>query len=172
MRGKGDENYPYVKVPRITPAHAGKSLFARALGVPFWDHPRACGEKPSPLFPASTSLGSPPRMRGKGEGGSAIGVYFGITPAHAGKSHRSAGRKHRKKDHPRACGEKKTKIARRIARMGSPPRMRGKEFTVTVENDRARITPAHAGKRRPPRRSASHLRDHPRACGEKAPLDL
>ena len=45
MRGKDSPFLNLVTEPRITPAHAGKSLFLTRRGFSNWDHPRACGEK-------------------------------------------------------------------------------------------------------------------------------
>ena len=70
-------------------------------------------------------------------------------------------------DHPRVCGEKPERKAPRRPRLGSPPRMRGKETDSRRQCCSAGITPAYAGK------SIVHLPfvlrvgDHPRVCGEK-----
>ena len=50
---------------RITPAWAGKSHHFVGISEMVWDHPRVGGEKPPPGAPPQTSLGSPPRGRGK-----------------------------------------------------------------------------------------------------------
>ena len=73
--------------------------------------------------------------------------FFFVSPAYAGKSATSR---------PAA-----------ISRLGSPPRMRGKENCILRRVLRVGITPACAGKR--PMHSISCLscRDHPRMCGEK-----
>ena len=69
-----------------------------------------------------------------------------ITPACAGK------RAHNRKmavlcgDHPRVCGEKRAALIESITRMGSPPRVRGKDTTGTRSPKRPGITPACAGK--------------------------
>ena len=86
MRGKV---LLYSLVPprmRITPAHAGKSTLGNGLPRVSGDHPRACGEKPPFSTPSGTTIGSPPRMRGKGGAVRTDHVGLGITPAHAGKS--------------------------------------------------------------------------------------
>ena len=71
------------------------------------------------------------------------------------------------RDHPRACGEKHKSIRAIVSTSGSPPRMRGKEFSrLCLKNDIG-ITPAHAGKSGAKPCEAQHNRDHPRACGEK-----
>ena len=114
--------------------------------------------------------GSPPHVRGKAGFADSRRGFFGITPAHAGKSqlNRQSGRSYQ--DHPRTCGEKQSVGAGTNGKVGSPPHMRGKATAGTVGNPAPGITPAHAGKRR---RSFSGLRtekDHPRTCGEKRTL--
>ena len=85
MRGKGPCWTPLELYTRITPAHAGKSSCRPVRGGVAWDHPRACGEKKTPLPARQSPLGSPPRMRGKDSLFSLPLVVGGITPAHAGK---------------------------------------------------------------------------------------
>ena len=45
MRGKVIRIYSPDDKERITPAHAGKSRRCHSSCVPYWDHPRTCGEK-------------------------------------------------------------------------------------------------------------------------------
>ena len=54
-----------------------------------------------------------------------------------------------KRDHPRVCGEKLEKLKIFVKKLGSPPRVRGKETTITDVDLRIRITPACAGKSYP-----------------------
>ena len=51
--------------------------------------------------------------------------------------------------------------------VGSPPRVRGKVQPERDVQDAARITPAYAGKRKPPPDRHKNWGDHPRMCGEK-----
>ena len=90
-----------------------------------------------------------------------------ITPAYAGK--REIQRMYREKvrAHPRVCGEKALLGTWRTDTKGSPPRMRGKGWTLQAATRGGRITPAHAGKSWPSRRHQRTLSDHPRVCGEK-----
>ena len=106
-------------------------------------------------------------MRGKGVKESIQLSSVGITPAHAGKRSEGINPTIFGRDHPRACGEKRTPDPLRVMQTGSPPRMRGKVIPTNVREGVTRITPAHAGKR--PRRSETvpNTWDHPRACGEK-----
>ena len=50
-------------------------------------------------------------------------------------------------DHPRVCGEKVRLPHLVLNRLGSPPRMRGKEYPVPPQFPGLGITPAYAGKR-------------------------
>ena len=86
-------------------------------------------------------------MRGKAPIFFASSVIDRITPAYAGKSYTLAPHSCRKRDHPRLCGEKKSRKRVLISAVGSPPPMRGKELFPVVSVRRLRITPAYAGKR-------------------------
>ena len=65
------------------------------------------------------------------------------------------------------CGEKSYTVAFVILYAGSPPRVRGKVMAFSSSDSAFRITPACAGKRALCFRTLSHMRDHPRVCGEK-----
>ena len=86
MRGKGRIVAVTVAGFGITPAYAGKRPDCSCHCSRFWDHPRVCGEKPPAGDGLNLILGSPPRMRGKGQAACEVVVEFGITPACAGKS--------------------------------------------------------------------------------------
>ena len=132
---------------RITPACAGKRLHLLPVSTVSGDHPRVCGEKPLTALKSRGRRGSPPRVRGKAVL-VAWSLFLGrITPACAGKSHineRIAGRAW---DHPRVCGEKQKFFTKAAEKLGSPPRVRGKEQLETVPKLYTGITPACAGKR-------------------------
>ena len=49
MRGKVGMAVPATLTAGITPAYAGKSALMPAAVILFWDHPRLCGEKNTPL---------------------------------------------------------------------------------------------------------------------------
>ena len=86
-------------------------------------------------------------MRGKETVGFKGLVAVGITPAHAGKRKPADPGRPGTRDHPRACGEKKDCLTDRKRNVGSPPRMRGKDYLKETGASDVRITPAHAGKR-------------------------
>ena len=121
------------------------ALNALARGIT----PRACGEKRRLNMMQNTAPGSPPRMRGKVGADLAGHSAPGITPAHAGKSKSTDKSCCRKRDHPRACGEKFNRIAKPFREQGSPPRMRGKVLDLAGYVPSHRITPTHAGKSPP-----------------------
>ena len=71
-------------------------------------------------------------MRGKAIAFSSMEHSFRITPAYAGKSITARCPEPGTWDHPRVCGEKKKMNMRKDKRMGSPPRMRGKDHHKLV----------------------------------------
>ena len=86
MRGKGGILGVQRDCPRITPAHAEKRLNTKLTRGHFQDHPRVCGEKVTMSDACAKSMGSPPRVRGKGTSSASTTALFRITPACAGKS--------------------------------------------------------------------------------------
>ena len=130
MRGKAKEE-PYRPChPGITPACAGKRSRRTGRRWSSRDHPRVCGEKPKVMNLVLVRPGSPPHVRGKGGDGNDRGLHARITPACAGK--RIAGRNLLcgQWDHPRMCGEKRISVVLSCTSVGSPPRMRGKEWKL------------------------------------------
>ena len=69
-------------------------------------------------------------MRGKAPPYKKGGVYFRITPAHAGKSMVFLTNIDGVEDHPRTCGEKFICVHLTSSLLGSPPHMRGKAFCI------------------------------------------
>ena len=172
VRGKGAYCGKVKRYLRITPACAGKSFCPATTPTSTWDHPRVCGEKPSPRQGVQDNPGSPPRVRGK-VAFTVISVdNTRITPACAGKSFPLRLTSRFNGDHPRVCGEKSISDDQRAYRLGSPPRVRGKGYVGGMISGALGITPACAGKSL----TASYLYqlwwDHPRVCGEKCPSFL
>ena len=116
---------------------------------------------------SGVTLGSPPRMRGKGGQTMAKRTGVGITPACAGKSTAAMAASRASRDHPRVCGEKSALHMRAMVSAGSPPRVRGKVADCGNYTALIGITPAYAGKRSRPWGCRKPLQDHPRVCGEK-----
>ena len=159
-----------VKHVGITPARAGKRAITNFPKFGNRDHPRACGEKRSTSTAIRLQKGSPPRVRGKDDLFRVIVRLCGITPARAGKRPPPAPLLSARRDHPRACGEKRKPALKALCNLGSPPRVRGKADAGHHGAVRHGITPARAGKRSGQTSAAAASRDHPRACGEKVNL--
>ena len=134
----------------ITPAYAGKRETPKGCVEHGGDHPRLCGEKVRPLRPAFHPEGSPPPMRGK--------VQDDLC------------RDQCTEDHPRLCGEKVQACEISKVMKGSPPPMRGKVSSLVMFQPFRRITPAYAGKSVVQNFFIPFRQDHPRLCGEKAPV--
>ena len=64
------------------------------------------------------------------------------------------------------CGENATTLSSKPIKAGSPPRVRGKRSPTCSPVASKRITPACAGKTRPPPLAHLTQKDHPRVCGE------
>ena len=148
VRGKGRSKRFRCTSPWITPAYAGKSSAAAAARICAMDHPRVCREKTVSSKKISNLQGSPPRMRGKGNGIQERHDDPGITPACAGKRTSFTGIQIPVKDHPRVCGEKTMRFIIASTVSGSPPRMRGKGNFHVVTHTKVGITPAYARKRK------------------------
>ena len=128
VRGKHYLLRSAYRLPRITPACAGKTGHGRAKSVRHADHPRACGENYFCAFKQSSVDGSPPRMRGKRKHRAIFRDAGRITPAHAGKTDTLLDIAGYAADHPRACGENDTLKDKNGRYLGSPPRVRGKRM--------------------------------------------
>ena len=157
VRGKGVLSHLLDFVHGITPACAGKSFVVALFGAAFRDHPRVCGEKYEDLMYNPKVMGSPPRVRGKGQPPTFAAPAARITPACAGKSEQSRRRNRVAWDHPRVCGEKSGFLPFISIQRGSPPRVRGKVADDLVDSEHPGITPACAGKRLKRSHSIGHF---------------
>ena len=191
MRGKGAEEIIVIQVTGITPACAGKSPRSVKSHISDTDHPRMCGEKGPAGRIRRGRAGSPPHVRGKAGAGEDGQRKRGITPACAGKSRwvfhhciLTLGSPPRMRGKvsgavrrgaavgitPRTCGEKRCGKPLVDFFRGSPQHVQGKVFLVILQHLHGGITPAYAGKRARYTPRCSRSRDHPRMCGEKAPV--
>ena len=146
VRGKQAREQSFAVSSGITPARAGKTDEVARLWAQNEDHPRACGENLRPFRYIYSTTGSPPRVRGKPAQRWYEPVRRGITPARAGKTVRPQAAATCSRDHPRACGENVPFSLFGTRNLGSPPRVRGKQFLRLRIKAPARITPARAGK--------------------------
>ena len=167
VRGKETWSNGAGHLRRITPACAGKSRGPPRCPRQGTDHPRVCGEKMQSYTGQPSSSGSPPRVRGKAVHNASKRRHTGITPACAGKRQEREGAAAATRDHPRVCGEKPISLGCNRLRLGSPPRVRGKEMADIKLSWEERITPACAGKSIPSFFPLCLIWDHPRVCGEK-----
>lgn len=155
---------------RITPAWAGKSSARELLLIVSRDHPRAGrekqtgtvyavlpygspragGEKNKELEGVWLPMGPPPRGRGKANSPIVSMMFWGITPAQAGKSCFSYFLESSVWDHPRIGGEKPITLMISHRKGGSPPHRRGKVLVNLILTKGHRITPAWAGKSKRP----------------------
>ena len=110
MRGKVLLSPFFQPMPGITPAYAGKRVFASTRLCNSRDHPRMCGEKKNCLERGGEKAGSPPHVRGKAAHDQIRVLVLGITPACAGKRTWPTWMPPAARDHPRMCGEKTKKI--------------------------------------------------------------
>ena len=85
MRGKERKRCCTATGTGITPAYAGKSRLHTSVLPWRRDHPRICGEKERWQGIWNSGVGSPPRMRGKGNVSHYHEQEPRITPAYAGK---------------------------------------------------------------------------------------
>ena len=127
VRGKGGKRRQIVEDFRITPACAGKSTASSTAAFVPRDHPRVCGEKFRENESIRKHIGSPPRVRGKVRADLHAVFTVRITPACAGKSRLHPDEHLLGEDHPRVCGEKEYPEETVSIRIGSPPRVRGKD---------------------------------------------
>ena len=126
-----------------------------------------CGEKGWVSDELPCRYGSPPRVRGEGDGGRYDMKPIRITPACAGRSTPRARINACRSDHPRVCGEKGSVASMECSLLGSPPRVRGEAEGAGLTAPAGRITPACAGRSVLRRRMCPETEDHPRVCGEK-----
>ena len=105
-------------------------------------------------------------MRGKQFGHLTDVGFFGLIPAHAGKTGEAIAAAAGEGAHPRACGENLKHFDNLDIQRGSSPRMRGKLTRFTADDAGPGLIPAHAGKTTPASDGRGFPRAHPRACGE------
>ena len=166
MRGTHTSGNPAFCSRGIIPAYAGNTRSPTTWPKTCRDHPRVCGEhKYGPkTLPAGT--GSSPRMRGTPIRASARHRRPGIIPAYAGNTTGNLKKSISAGDHPRVCGEHRTRPLHVRTEQGSSPRMRGTPLPDTSSCVRTGIIPAYAGNTNTVYRYDCRYRDHPRVCGE------
>ena len=145
-RGKPQRYYRGDLLPRLIPAHAGKTYGSHTRTVPSWAHPRSRGENASIDAKAAELGGSSPLTRGKRGLGGVPGVVDRLIPAHAGKTARPCARLIRWRAHPRSRGENIQTSSQTVKTSGSSPLTREKRRAGCIDGLVQRLIPAHAGK--------------------------
>ena len=124
------------------------------------------GEGVCPFAQPRTTVGSPPRGRGRQPHQPVRAVADGITPAWAGKARIRPVTGTPPRDHPRVGGEGNIDCDSGEPPPGSPPRGRGRHHSCQHWPLRGGITPAWAGKAMPAVVVGYMSWDHPRVGGE------
>ena len=130
------------------------------------DHPRVCGEHFKPTTSGTEAPGSSPRMRGTQIIGARAKSASGIIPAYAGNTFRLSRLGGRLRDHPRVCGEHRSRTGNIPDGTGSSPRMRGTQHRWQDRLAARGIIPAYAGNTSVGTSLTVNSGDHPRVCGE------
>ena len=165
-RGKPQRYYRGDLLPRLIPAHAGKTYGSHTRTVPSWAHPRSRGENASIDAKAAELGGSFPLTRGKRGLGGVPGVVDRLIPAHAGKTARPCARLIRWRAHPRSRGENIQTSSQTVKTSGSSPLTREKRRAGCIDGLVQRLIPAHAGKTDAARPERERAGAHPRSRGE------
>ena len=105
-------------------------------------------------------------MRGAHRRGERQRQREGIIPAYAGSTATTSASSSMIRDHPRVCGEHKTRTETEAMPPGSSPRMRGARRLRVLGGGCHGIIPAYAGSTGSSAGSAPWRWDHPRVCGE------
>ena len=127
VRGKQSVIYRRISHRRIIPARAGQTANQIATNAAATDHPRACGANQLILMLDVWQNGSSPRVRGKHDDLTSTNTKIRIIPARAGQTSLRLIRLVARTDHPRACGANAYAIYFVGDRVGSSPRVRGKQ---------------------------------------------
>ena len=145
-RGKLKQLQALHDLPRLIPAHAGKTTRQQRPFLTGWAHPRSRGENGQITSTQLRSAGSSPLTRGKREGEHRVRRRRRLIPAHAGKTPEARCPTTRIRAHPRSRGENKERRQQVLQGHGSSPLTRGKHAELRITFAGQRLIPAHAGK--------------------------
>ena len=106
MWGQVDEPLMDIYSHRIIPTRVGTSAYRYLQAENNQDHPHACGDKLSEMYPKAPSLGSSPRVWGQAIGCVIVFCILGIIPTRVGTSELLYYHRQDLQDHPHACGDK------------------------------------------------------------------
>ena len=165
-RGKPPPSGRYQAVPRLIPAHAGKTTPARCASEGPGAHPRSRGENCSSSTHTRSGRGSSPLTRGKRVDRRSPISCPRLIPAHAGKTVIVLDIVLPFAAHPRSRGENQSSNDQADTPLGSSPLTRGKRDTSVFVTQVIRLIPAHAGKTGRRESIIWLARAHPRSRGE------
>ncbi len=165
------------RAPGPFPRRAGTRTGVTPPGDPGWDHPRACGEQHVAGSSARMVAGPSPHLWGAAVLEVRRRRRLGTLPVRAGSSRRWPTSLHRRRGHPRACGEqvygmfgyfwqKEPSPRLRGAVAFEPsPHARGAACRRILRQDLLGAIPARAGNRLRPLSTRSTCWEHSRARG-------
>ena len=126
VRGKRPVAAGGIKVCRLIPAGAGKTIWASSMTITSTAHPRRCGENFAYSCQVPGAVGSSPQVRGKLVYISTAPFCCRLIPAGAGKTCFRQAEAPSHSAHPRRCGENRANGSRHTLLTGSSPQVRGK----------------------------------------------
>ena len=129
-------------------------------------HPRSRGENERADLRDDRQQGSSPLTRGKLLEIPGKGHFFGLIPAHAGKTRFSRLSARETEAHPRSRGENDVGRSCHVPPAGSSPLTRGKPGDRAADRLPGGLIPAHAGKTATPNAVSCGSTAHPRSRGE------
>ena len=165
-RGKHTLSHGLPRIPRLIPAHAGKTLRLRSGPVTWPAHPRSRGENLAEWRQNRHAEGSSPLTRGKLADEQVPGPRRRLIPAHAGKTRPNHREPCPNRAHPRSRGENRRGLSWRVLAGGSSPLTRGKLHHLSNRFKPCGLIPAHAGKTSGARVVLCAGWAHPRSRGE------
>ena len=165
-RGKPQRAKMPREIPRLIPAHAGKTQVPVRCKPNMWAHPRSRGENTQPGGGQWFGQGSSPLTRGKPDLQSICDALDRLIPAHAGKTSSRPCTRSACAAHPRSRGENSAVQPIDPKCVGSSPLTRGKRLHVAGLTIPHRLIPAHAGKTRGRIKAPDPRTAHPRSRGE------
>ena len=133
-------------LPRLIPAHAGKTSGRPSPAALGRAHPRSRGENEGGHVDVDAGRGSSPLTRGKRLNRVLNRVGAGLIPAHAGKTDTRRAGTSITSAHPRSRGENLEEDSGLVDFLGSSPLTRGKLAAARPVEYDCRLIPAHAGK--------------------------
>ena len=134
-------------VYRIIPTRVGTRVLPFDIASSVGDHPHACGDKLTYQLSAHRVRGSSPRVWGQVFSSCPQGCRWGIIPTRVGTRNQLSRQCVHLRDHPHACGDKRTSRSHGIKCVGSSPRVWGQVNDGGRDCSVDRIIPTRVGTR-------------------------